>query len=46
VARGKHGAVPVDQSFGVLVTLHEGRITSTRAFTSVEEALEAVRRET
>ena len=46
VARGKHSAVPVDQSYGVVVTLHEGRITSTRAFVSFEEALEAVRRET
>jgi ketosteroid isomerase-like protein len=46
VARGKHSSVPVDQSFGVVVTLHEGRITSTRAFVSVDAALEAVGRET
>ncbi len=42
VARGKHSAIPVDEPFGVLVTLQEGRIIRTRAFVSVQEALEAV----
>ena len=41
VARGKHSAIPVDESFGVLVTLDEGRIIRTRAFLSVPAALEA-----
>jgi ketosteroid isomerase-like protein len=42
VARGNHSAIPVDEPFGVVVTLLEGRIIRTRAFVSVEAALEAV----
>jgi ketosteroid isomerase-like protein len=41
VARGRHSALPVDQSFGVVVTLRAGRIIRTRAYASVEAALEA-----
>ena len=41
VAHGRHSALPVDQSFGVLVTLRAGRIIRTRAYASVEAALEA-----
>ena len=41
--RGRHSAVPVDRVFGVLVSIRDGRIIRTRAFNTVEEALEAVR---
>jgi ketosteroid isomerase-like protein len=40
--RGRHSAVPVDRLFGVLVSIRDGRIVRTRAFNTVEEALDAV----
>jgi ketosteroid isomerase-like protein len=42
VARGRHSAVPVEQPYGVVVTLAEGKVVRTRAFVSLEAALEAV----
>ena len=44
VARGKRSAIPVDESFGVLGSVQEGRISRTRAFLSVPAALEAAGR--
>jgi ketosteroid isomerase-like protein len=41
VARGKHSELPIDQRYGVLVTLRDGKIVKTRAFVSVKAALEA-----
>jgi ketosteroid isomerase-like protein len=42
VARGKHSAVAVEQPYGVVVTVSEGKIARTQAFVSLQEALEAV----
>jgi ketosteroid isomerase-like protein len=42
VARGKHSAVPIEQRYGVVVTLRDGRIVRTRAYPTVEDAFEAV----
>src|SRR5687768_10573809 len=42
VARGKHSAIPVEQPYGVAVTLAEGKIVRTRPFPSLQQALEAV----
>ena len=42
VARGRQSAIPIDRVFGVLVTVQRGKIVRTRAFDSVQEALEAV----
>jgi ketosteroid isomerase-like protein len=42
VAHGKHSAVGVEQAYGVVVTISEGKIVRTRAFVSLREALEAV----
>ena len=41
VAKGKQSATPVNQSYGVVFTLAEGRIVRTQAFLTVEDALEA-----
>jgi ketosteroid isomerase-like protein len=42
VARGKHSAVTLEQRYGVVVTVSEGKILRTQAFVALEEALEAV----
>ena len=42
VAKGKQSATPVNQTYGVVFTLDEGKIVRTQAFLTVEEALEAV----
>jgi ketosteroid isomerase-like protein len=42
VAQGRLSATPVVRPYGVVVTLDQGKIISTRAFLSVREALEAV----
>jgi ketosteroid isomerase-like protein len=42
IARGKHSAVAVEERYGVVVTVVDGRIVRTRAFISVQEALKAV----
>jgi ketosteroid isomerase-like protein len=41
VARGKSSGAPVEGPWAALVTLREGRMTSTRFFVNKEEALEA-----
>jgi ketosteroid isomerase-like protein len=41
VGRGKHSAIPIDASYGVVVTLREGRIVRTQAYDSLEAALDA-----
>ena len=42
IAHGKHSAVGVEQRYGAVVTVSEGKIIRTRAFVSLQEALEAV----
>jgi ketosteroid isomerase-like protein len=42
VARGRHSAVAVEQPYGAVVTIGEGKILRTQAFVAVQEALEAV----
>jgi ketosteroid isomerase-like protein len=42
IARGKHSAAAVEQPYGVVVTVVDGRILRTHAFVSVQEALKAV----
>jgi ketosteroid isomerase-like protein len=42
VAKGKQSATPVNQTYGVVFTLDEGKIVRTQAFLTVEDALEAV----
>ena len=42
IAHGKHSAVGVEQRYGAVVTVREGKIVRTRAFVSFREALEAV----
>ena len=42
VAQGRHSAVTVDQPYGVVVTISDGRIVRTQAFVALQEALEAV----
>ena len=41
VAQGKHSAVAVEQPYGVVVTISDGKIARTQAFVSLQEALEA-----
>src|SRR5689334_19457760 len=41
VAHGKHSAVAVDQPYGVVVTVSEGKIARTQAFVALQQALEA-----
>lgn len=41
VAKGKRSATPVNQSYGVVFTLTEGKIVRTQAFLTLEDALEA-----
>jgi ketosteroid isomerase-like protein len=42
VAKGKLSATPVNQTYGVVFTLDQGRIVRTQAFLTLNEALEAV----
>ena len=42
IAHGKHSAVGVEQAYGVVVTISEGKIVRTRAYVGLREALEAV----
>lgn len=42
IAHGRHSAVGVEQRYGAVVTVREGKIVRTRAFVSFQEALEAV----
>jgi ketosteroid isomerase-like protein len=42
VAQGKHSAITVDQPYGVVVTISEGKIVRTQAFVALQEALDAV----
>ena len=42
VAHGKQSAVGVEQAYGVVVTISEGKIVRTRAYVGLREALEAV----
>jgi ketosteroid isomerase-like protein len=41
-ASGKRGGVPVEERFGMVVTVHDGKVTRTETFSSPEEALKAV----
>ena len=40
-AQGKRGGVPVQQRFGYVVTVRDGKLTRTEGYPSFEEALEA-----
>lgn len=42
IAHGKHSAVGVEQRYGAVVRVREGKIVRTRAFVSFQEALDAV----
>jgi ketosteroid isomerase-like protein len=42
VAHGKHSAVGVEQPYGVVITISEGKIVRTRAYAGLREALDAV----
>jgi ketosteroid isomerase-like protein len=42
VARGKQSAIPVNEPYGAVVTVRDGKIVRTRAFVSVDDALASV----